>query len=109
MKRSGPSKRRTRKPPEPQWDEFLTEAEIAERELNKIRESALADTGLSIRTVNTLEEHGILTVGALADKAREDLLGIDNLGEQTLEACDQMLNEINIPHPEWKKSSNRKS
>jgi DNA-directed RNA polymerase subunit alpha len=44
-----------------------------------------AEIGLSVRTTNCLEERGIFTVKDLLYCTREDLLGISNFGEKTLE------------------------
>ncbi|HBO44895.1 MAG TPA: DNA-directed RNA polymerase subunit alpha [Planctomycetaceae bacterium] len=44
-----------------------------------------AEIGLSVRTTNCLEEKGIFTVQDLLNCTREDLLGISNFGEKTLD------------------------
>jgi DNA-directed RNA polymerase subunit alpha len=44
-----------------------------------------AEIGLSVRTTNCLEERGIFTVNDLLHCTRDDLLGISNFGEKTLE------------------------
>ena len=43
-----------------------------------------AEIGLSVRTTNCLEEHGILTVRDLLRQTPADLLSIQNFGEKTL-------------------------
>ena len=48
-------------------------------------EMSTAEIGLSVRTTNCLEEKGIFTVQDLLNCTREDLLGISNFGEKTLE------------------------
>ncbi len=48
-------------------------------------EMSTAEIGLSVRTTNCLEERGIFTVEDLLHCTREDLLGISNFGEKTLE------------------------
>ncbi len=48
-------------------------------------EMSTAEIGLSVRTTNCLEERGIFTVNDLLHSTREDLLGISNFGEKTLE------------------------
>jgi DNA-directed RNA polymerase subunit alpha len=40
---------------------------------------------LTVRTTNCLEERGIFTVEDLLNCTRDDLLGISNFGEKTLE------------------------
>ena len=44
-----------------------------------------SEIGLSVRTTNCLEEQGIFTVEHLLDCSRDELLGIANFGEKTLE------------------------
>ena len=44
----------------------------------------LVETGLCLRTVNTLESQGIHTVGQLLNTTRKELMEIANFGEKTL-------------------------
>lgn len=53
-----------------------------------------AEIGLSVRTTNCLEEKGIFTVSDLLHCTREDLLGISNFGEKTLEEVYRALEGI---------------
>ena len=48
-------------------------------------EMSTAEIGLTVRTTNCLEEKGIFTVRDLLHTTREELLGISNFGEKTLE------------------------
>ena len=48
-------------------------------------EMSTAEIGLSVRTTNCLEERGIFTVHDLLHCTPDDLLGISNFGEKTLE------------------------
>jgi DNA-directed RNA polymerase subunit alpha len=48
-------------------------------------EMSTAELGLNVRTINCLEERGILTVRDLLRSTRQDLLSISNFGEKTLE------------------------
>lgn len=48
-------------------------------------EMSTAEIGLTVRTTNCLEERGIFTVNDLLHCTRNDLLGISNFGEKTLE------------------------
>ncbi|MDO5310135.1 MAG: DNA-directed RNA polymerase subunit alpha C-terminal domain-containing protein [Planctomycetia bacterium] len=54
-------------------------------------EMSLAEIGLSVRTTNCLDEHGVATVADLLRCSREELLGIPNFGEKTL---DEVLNAL---------------
>ena len=97
-KRFGPIVRRTRKPPDPAWEAFMsTEEKESQRQLEWL-ETSLADTGLTVRAVNCLENHNILTVADLAAQNNEDLLCIKNFGVQTLQQCKQLLVNLEILH-----------
>lgn len=57
-------------------------------------EMSTAEIGLSVRTTNCLEERGIFTVNDLLHCTREDLLGISNFGEKTLEEVYKSLENV---------------
>jgi DNA-directed RNA polymerase subunit alpha len=57
-------------------------------------EMSTAEIGLSVRTTNCLEERGIFTVNDLLHCTRDDLLGISNFGEKTLEEVYKALEGI---------------
>jgi DNA-directed RNA polymerase subunit alpha len=58
-----------------------------------------AEIGLSVRTTNCLEERGIFTVNDLLHSTREDLLGISNFGEKTLEEVYRALEGVGFYRP----------
>lgn len=72
----------------------LSVADEQERELQRKLEMSTAEIGLTVRTTNCLEERGIFTVRDLLACTREDLLGISNFGEKTLEEVYQALGAI---------------
>jgi DNA-directed RNA polymerase subunit alpha len=57
-------------------------------------EMSTAEIGLTVRTTNCLEERGIFTVNDLLHCTRDDLLGISNFGEKTLEEVYKALEGI---------------
>ncbi len=57
-------------------------------------EMSTAEIGLSVRTTNCLEERGIFTVRDLLNCTRDDLLGISNFGEKTLEEVFKSLDGV---------------
>ncbi len=63
----------------------LSASEEATKSLQQRLEMSTAEIGLTVRTTNCLEERGIFTVRDLLNCSREDLLGISNFGEKTLE------------------------
>jgi DNA-directed RNA polymerase subunit alpha len=66
-------------------------------EANDLREKlemSTAEIGLTVRTTNCLEERGIFTVEDLLNCTRDDLLGISNFGEKTLEEVYKALEGI---------------
>jgi DNA-directed RNA polymerase subunit alpha len=63
----------------------LIKTDTAAQDLADKLEMSTAEIGLTVRTTNCLEDRGIFTVGDLLNCTREDLLGITNFGEKTLE------------------------
>lgn len=57
-------------------------------------ELSLAEVDLDVRTVNCLEDAGILTVLSLLTSTPKQLLEIPNLGEKTLETIYAALEKI---------------
>jgi len=62
-------------------------------------ELPLAETELSVRTVNCLEEQAIFTVRDLLYCTPERLLEIPNFGEKTLQAVYDALEKIGFRRP----------
>jgi DNA-directed RNA polymerase subunit alpha len=75
----------------------LSKAEETARTLRERLEMSTAEIGLTVRTTNCLEERGIFTVRDLLNCTPEDLLGISNFGEKTLEEVYQALEEFGFP------------
>ena len=63
----------------------LSKVDEFEKGLKERLEMSTAEIGLSVRTTNCLEERGIFTVSDLLNQTRDDLLGISNFGEKTLD------------------------
>ena len=98
VQRFGPSKRKTRKPPENEWLQFMSTSEKEALRQKEWLDTSLADTGLPVRVVNCLEEAEILTVEDLTKQTTDTLLGITNFGKQTLGQCTRLLTNLNLPH-----------
>ncbi len=64
------------------------------KELTEKLEMSMAEIGLSVRTINCLEERGIFMVNDLLHRTRDDLLAISNFGEKTLEEVYQALEGV---------------
>lgn len=77
----------------------LNRAELQQQDLEEKLEMSIAEIGLSVRTTNCLEEHGILTVEDLLKKRPKDLLAIPNFGEKTLEEVYKALEKIGFYRP----------
>ncbi len=56
-----------------------------------------AEIGLAVRTVNCLEDHGVLTVEDLLNCTPERLLSFPNFGEKTLEEVYRALEDFGFP------------
>jgi len=98
VRRFGPSKRKTRKPPENEWLKFMSNSEKEALRQKEWLETSLADTGLPIRVVNCLEEAGVLTVEDLTHQTSDVLLNITNFGAQTLSQCTRLLTKLELPN-----------
>jgi DNA-directed RNA polymerase subunit alpha len=64
------------------------------KDLEQKLDMSTAEIGLSVRTTNCLEERGIFTVRDLLNSTPEDLLGISNFGEKTLDEVYKALEGI---------------
>lgn len=94
----GPSNRKRRKRPDPQWLEFMSDDEKERRRIEQWQSVPIADVGLPVRIANTLENHGIFTMGDLAQRSAAELTLIPNLGEITIRRCGRLLDELNLPN-----------
>jgi DNA-directed RNA polymerase subunit alpha len=63
----------------------INKQDLRVREFHRKLELNTSEIGLSVRTTNCLEEQGIFTVEHLLHCSRDELLGISNFGEKTLE------------------------
>ena len=72
----------------------LRRTDTQAKDLAEKLEMSTAESGLSVRTTNCLEERGIFTVDDLLHCTREDLLSISNFGEKTLEEVYKALESI---------------
>ena len=63
----------------------MNKQDVVEKERLRKLELNTSEIGLTVRTTNCLEEQGIFTVEHLLHCSREELLGISNFGEKTLE------------------------
>lgn len=72
----------------------LSRSDEALKSMQARLDMSTAEIGLTVRTTNCLEERGIFTVRDLLNCTREDLLGISNFGEKTLEEVYKALESI---------------
>jgi DNA-directed RNA polymerase alpha subunit len=94
----GPAKRKRRKRPDPEWLEFISDDEKEQLRIAHWKSVPLSEVGLPVRIANTLEAHGILTVGDLAKRSADDLANIPNMGVVTTRRCCRLLDELNLFH-----------
>lgn len=80
-----------------QWSSEELEARANRKRL----EVPLADTELGVRTVNTLEEEGILTIAQLVEHKTTDLLAIENFGAKTFREVKRVLGARGIYVRAW--------
>ena len=74
--------------PIPEWDR--------NRDADDRLELSLAEVDLPVRTVNCLEDEGILTVMQLLNCTPQRLLGITNFGEKTLQQIYDALEKLEL-------------
>lgn len=77
------SKARTRIPLDPEWE--------TERKRQQILGSAVAELDLDLRTVNGLEEVGVLYVKELLELTRADLIKVPNFGNKSIDQIIRVL------------------
>src|ERR1051326_8727737 len=71
---------------------------------NQALTQPLADAGLPVRIVNTLEKRGIFLVQDLLRQSRETLLEISNFGDKTLSELTEAIQGMGLETPvTWKK------
>jgi len=94
----GPSKRKRRKQPDPEWLKFISDDEKERRRIKELYQVTLSDVGLPVRSVNALENHEIFTLGDLAKITGAELASIPNLGEITIRKCQNLLAYFQLPN-----------
>ncbi len=77
----------------------LNRADLEMHNLQTRLELSTAEIGLAVRTTNCLEEKGIFTVNDLLHSTPDDLLGISNFGEKTLDEVYKALEGIGFHRP----------
>lgn len=93
-----PHNRRRRKPVD-QALENLTEEERAKVLRERRGELSLAEAGLVVRTVNTLEGKNYFTINDVLELEAEDLLKIQNFGDKTLKELYDVVVKQNLTPP----------
>ncbi len=80
----------------------LSEAERAVELIKRKGELSLAEAGLTVRTVNTLENKAISTINDVLELEADDLLSFSNFGEKTLkEIYDVIVAQGLTPPRSW--------
>ncbi len=70
--------------------------------VNQLLRTPIAELKLSVRIVNTLENHGIILVGNLVEQSVDTLMGMTNFGEKTMVEIEAALKELGLSPPvEW--------
>jgi DNA-directed RNA polymerase alpha subunit len=63
----------------------------------------IAELKLSVRIINTLEEHDVILVEHLLDQTYDTLMGMKNFGEKTLTEVRAALRTLGVTPPDWKR------
>lgn len=80
-----------------------TEAEKAKHAEQERLKTPVAEMQLSVRVVNTLEEHDVILAEHLIGQTYESLMRMANFGEKTLTEVRAAVAALGLPVPEWKK------
>ena len=62
------------------------------------RATPIADLALPVRTTNTFEKYGILTVGELMELTRDQFKQLQNLGDITIKRCSRLFLDLKLPN-----------
>lgn len=90
---------RNRGPDTSTWTE---EQKLAHAEKQRL-ETPIAELTLSVRIINTLEDHDVILVEHLLSQTYDSLMGMKNFGEKTLTEVRAALRKLGLTPPEWKK------
>lgn len=71
-----------------------------EHELARRLETPVAEMALSVRIINTLETKGVILASDLVQQSVDDLMGIANFGDKTLEEVFDAVEALGV-HPPW--------
>jgi DNA-directed RNA polymerase alpha subunit len=74
----------------------LPQADLRRKRFADVLELPVAQLNLPVRTVNFLEDDGVLLVKDLLNCTRDRLLGIPNFGEKALEQVFQALRDVGL-------------
>ncbi len=74
----------------------LPKADLRRKRFAEVLELPVAQLNLPVRTVNFLEDDGVLLVKDLLNCTRDRLLGIPNFGEKALEQVFQALHDVGL-------------
>jgi DNA-directed RNA polymerase alpha subunit len=102
-----PPKRRRRPPKGEKPSAHLTPEEAEHLRQRELLETSLADVGMSVRNVNTLEKEGILTLGDLVNLTKAQLVGnstqegVLNFGERAFAEAVKILTDLGIYPKAW--------
>jgi DNA-directed RNA polymerase alpha subunit len=94
----GPASRKRRKSDNLQQSEFLSLHVTDPEYIERLQATSLAEVGLPVRTINTLEENEILTLGQLCQLTTSELQSIPNLGKVTVDRCREILDRLHLPN-----------
>jgi len=74
----------------------LPKADLRRKRFAEVLQLPVAQLNLPVRTVNFLEDDGVLLVQDLLNCTRERLLGIPNFGDKALEQVFKALHDVGL-------------
>lgn len=97
-----PPNRKYRKPARTGLDTSTwTAAERAEHRRQELLRTPVAEMGLSVRIVNTLEDNNVIVAADLVRQTYDSLMRMKNFGEKTLGEVRKAVVKLGLAAPEW--------
>ena len=107
-----PSRRRRRRPRgeiDPAVMATWTDKQRKQEEMHQALELSLAEAGLPVRVVNTMENNGVLQVKDLLEEDGKDLVEMRNLGEKTVREIIKCIHKLGLETPaSWAEALRKK-
>jgi DNA-directed RNA polymerase alpha subunit len=76
-----------------------TDKQKQQEDMHKALEMPLAEAGLPVRVVNTMEANGVFLVKDLLEETEEDLINTANIGDKTIKEIASCIRKLGLDPP----------